>query len=210
MLNYRKQSGFNVVELMVVLFIGGILLTVAVPAFTSFVDNNRMAAAANELASTLHLARTEALKRRANITVCPSANWDADLPQCTAGNFTDGWIVFMDAVAPAPPDLAHTGMADILLVRPGLPEGVELANADSANPLANDPFLVFGPNGFPLVTLAGNNATFNFQLCDHRGDADAGGGRAAGRWIQVSPTGRPQIYRNQVQVQSGDNPAGGC
>ena len=45
---------------------------------------------------------------------------------------------------------------------------------------------------------------------DARGDVDTGGGVAAGRWIQIGVTGRPQLYRMQAEVQSAANPVGGC
>ena len=207
----RKQAGFNLLELMTVLFVAGILMTVGIPAFSGFMANNRMSTAANDLAITLHMARTEALKRRASISICPSDEWSEENPDCTAGSgFEDGWIVFVDAVAPANPDMAHTGAQDILFTHGPLPDGIALEYSDAQDTLLVPPRLVFGPNGFPLQQLGGVNTVFNFQLCDHRGDADTGGGIAAGRWIQLTPTGRPQIYRELEQVEDNANPAGGC
>lgn len=206
----RKQAGFNLLELMTVLFVAGILMTVGIPAFNGFVANNRMSTAANDLAITLHMARTEALKRRASVSVCPSTQWAEEDPACTAGGFEDGWIVFVDAIAPALPDMAHTGPNDVIFTHGPLPDGVDLDYADAQNALGGQPRLIFLPNGFPLQQFGGVNTVFNFQLCDDRGDANTGGGVAAGRWIQLTPTGRPQIYREQAQVQSGINPAGGC
>lgn len=206
----RSQAGFNVIELMVVLMVAGILMTVGLPAFNGFMANNRMSTAANDLAITFHLARTEAIKRRASIAVCASDEWDQDEPDCTNTDFEDGWIVFVDAIAPALPDLAHTGAQDILYTHGPIHETIQLTAADGAAVLGNTPFAVFGPNGFPLAALGGNNTAFNFQLCDHRGNENTGGGIAAGRWIQMTPTGRPQIYREVVQVQAGANPTNGC
>jgi len=205
-----RQAGFNIIELMTVLFIAGILVTVGLPAFNGFMANSRMSTSANDLAITLHVARTEAVKRRASITVCPSTEWAQNAPGCTNSDFEDGWIVFVDAVAPALPDLAHTGAPDILYTHGPMHEGIDLKLADDQALLGNRPFLVFGPNGFPLNNLGGNDTVFNFQLWDHRGNEDTGGGVAAGRWIQMTPTGRPQIYRDVDQVQSGVNPANGC
>lgn len=214
MLNNRKQAarqaGFNILELMVVLFVAGILMTVGLPAFSGFMANNRMSTAANDLATTLHLARTEAIKRRAAVAVCPSDEWDQAAPNCTNTGFEDGWIVFVDALAPANPDLAHTGAQDVLYAHGPMPDGVNLRVADANALLGGAPFLVFGTNGFPVGNLAGNNAVFNFQMCDHRGDADAGGGISASRWIRITPTGRPQIYRELAEIASPANPTNGC
>lgn len=214
MLNYEKQrgrqAGFNIIELMVVLFVAGILMSVGLPAFSGFMSSNRMSTAANDLATTLHVARTEAIKRRASVTVCPSTQWNQANPACTNTPFEDGWIVFVDAVAPALPDLAHNGAQDVLRAHGPMPNGITLTLADADSVIGGQPFLTFGTTGFPLATLAGNDAVFNFQMCDHRGNADTGGGIAAGRWIRLSPTGRPQIHREVGQVQSAQNPANGC
>ena len=172
--------------------------------------NSRMATAANDVAATLFVARTEAIKRRAAVSVCASSSWDADNPACTDTDFEDGWIVFVDAVAPAVPDLNYNTPADVLYVHGPMAEGIQLTLADAQNLIGNDPFLVFGINGYPLNALGGNDAVFNFQLCDKRGNVDTGGGLAAGRWISLGPTGRPQIHREQVQVQSAANPTNGC
>ena len=214
MLNNRKQpadqAGFSVLELMVVLFVAGILMTVGLPAFTGFVANNRMSTAANDLATTLHLARSEAIKRRASVAVCPSDEWDQAAPNCTNTGFENGWIVFIDALATANPDLAHTGAQDILYAHGPMPDGLNLRLADGDAVLAGAPFLVFGTSGFPMRNLGGDNAVFNFHMCDHRGDADAGGGISASRWIRIAPTGRPQIYREVGDVTSPANPTNGC
>lgn len=214
MLNNRtqptRQAGFNILELMVVLFVAGILMTVGLPAFSGFMANNRMSTAANNLATSLHVARTEAIKRRAAVTICPSDEWNQANPACTNTGFEEGWIVFMDALAPAAPDLAHTGPQDIILTQGPMPDGITLRLADNNAVLGGAPFLVYGSNGFPVVNLAGNNAVFNFQLCDHRGNADAGGGISASRWIRVAPTGRPQVHRDVAQVASAANPTAGC
>ncbi len=210
MSKFEKQRGFNIIELMVVLFVASILLTIGVPAFNGVVANSRISTAANDVTTTLHVARTEAIKRRAAVSVCASSSWDADNPACSDTPFEQGWIVFVDAIAPAAPDLAHNGMQDILYAHGPMPEGIALRLADADSLIGNDPFLVFGSNGYPIPALAGNDAVFNFQICDERGNLDAGGGLAAGRWISLTPTGRPQIHREQLQVQSAANPTNGC
>ncbi|MEJ1354759.1 MAG: GspH/FimT family pseudopilin [Candidatus Sedimenticola sp. (ex Thyasira tokunagai)] len=64
-----KSKGMTLVELMVTLAVGGILLAIAVPSYRTMVQNNRLAAGANEFVSSMSLARSEALKRRADVTV---------------------------------------------------------------------------------------------------------------------------------------------
>ena len=74
MLEGQQQSGFTLYELMIVLAIGSIILVVAVPSFSGVMDNQRMTAATNEMVMTLNLAKSEAIKRVAYVSVCKSNN----------------------------------------------------------------------------------------------------------------------------------------
>lgn len=204
------QAGFNLIELMVALSIGGILLGVGVPAMSNFMANNRMSAAANEVSAALHMARTEAIKQQANITICPSSDWNATDPSCDLdGDLADGWIMFVDSVPPAAPDLSVDG-ALVLRAHGPMSDAVTLTAADTADVIDDQQFISFASTGYPVPAVAGNNAIFNFQLCDERGNFNVGGGLAAGRWIQLTPTGRPQIHREQSEIESDANPVGGC
>jgi type IV fimbrial biogenesis protein FimT len=205
------QKGFNIMELMVTLAVGSILLSIGVPAFKDFMDNNRMAAAANELNISLHMARTEAVKRRANVSICPSSNWNSPTAACNVGgDLDDGWLVFVDSIPPAAPNLSTDGAANIIFAHGPLPPKIGVTSADASDVIAGSTFVSFSPSGFPLAQVGGNNGALNFQFCDDRGDFDIGGGIAAGRWIQLTPTGRPQLHRTQNSVQSAQNPTNGC
>ena len=89
----RKSSGFTLVELMVVIGMVVLLFSLAVPSFTAMIENTKVTIQTNELVSALNLARSEAIKRGARVTVCKSADGAA----CTnAGDWTQGWLVFVD------------------------------------------------------------------------------------------------------------------
>lgn len=87
------QKGFTLIELMVTLALAAVLLTVGVPSFRAFIQNNRLATQLNEFVTALNVARSEAIKRARTMTVCKSA----DGATCTtAGQWQQGWIVFLD------------------------------------------------------------------------------------------------------------------
>lgn len=211
-MNSRNTSGFTLVELMVTLMVASIVFGIGVPAFNGFIATNQMAAAANDITSSLHLARTEAVKRRTNVTLCASSDWNTAAPTCNNGaSLGNGWIVFVDCtVAPPPvgtcgaPNLVVDGF-DTVVATHGPMQG-NIANNFTTNP-GNPEYLSFSATGFPRPIVGLGQPKTDFLLCDNRGNTDIGGGVAAGRWIRISPTGRPQIFRMQVDVQSM---LGGC
>lgn len=213
----RKNQGFTLIELMTTMLVAGVVLGIGVPALTQFIDTNQMASAVNDLNSSIHVARTEAVKRRANVTICPSADPSAANPTCNnAGSFADGWIVFVDCtVAPPPigtcgaPNYAVDNFDTVVSINSGMVQ--EIADNFATNPGAPS-YLSFGPTGFQrtIPALGAVQPKTDFQLCDDRGNEDVGGGISAGRWVRIAQTGRPQIYRNVAEVQSAQNPLGGC
>ena len=93
-LSRRAQSGFTLVELMVVIAVLAILATIAIPGFQGIVAQNRATSAANELQATLQFARSTAIAQSLPVTVCPA---DFDPPECSAPttNWAGGWIVLV-------------------------------------------------------------------------------------------------------------------
>jgi type IV fimbrial biogenesis protein FimT len=64
-----KMRGLTLMELMVTVAIMAILLVLAVPSFNSFLARGRLSGAAEGLAQDLQLAKSEALRRNASITI---------------------------------------------------------------------------------------------------------------------------------------------
>lgn len=63
------QSGFTLMELMIVVVIVGILLAIALPSFSDSIDRNRLRAITNTLYGDLQFAKSEAIKRNQPMTV---------------------------------------------------------------------------------------------------------------------------------------------
>ena len=93
----RKQ-GFTLVELMVTLAVAIILLAVGMPLFSGMAANNRATAQANTFLAGFKLARSEAVKRGADVSVCAVADPAASPATCGGnGDWSNGLLVFTDA-----------------------------------------------------------------------------------------------------------------
>lgn len=87
--NATSCQGFTLVELMVVVALLAILATLATPSWLELLTRNRVRSAVNDFTSSLHLARSEAVRLNSAVTVCPSN----DGANCTASPYHQGWIV---------------------------------------------------------------------------------------------------------------------
>ena len=65
----RKDSGFTLIELMVVIAIIGVLCAIAIPNFLNWLPKHRVGSAARTVMSTLEFARINAIKTNADVTV---------------------------------------------------------------------------------------------------------------------------------------------
>ncbi len=92
-LSNKQQSGFTLIEMIVTVTIAAILASIAIPSFTKMIERNRISTGTNEFLSALILARSEAVKRSMQVTVCSSTNQTS----CsTSTDFAKGWIIFPD------------------------------------------------------------------------------------------------------------------
>lgn len=89
----KRQAGFNITELLVVMGIVAILLGIGVPSYRYITNSYRLSAEVNGLLGDLQYARAEAVREGLRVTACVSNNRTA----CTGGgNWANGWIVFAD------------------------------------------------------------------------------------------------------------------
>jgi type IV fimbrial biogenesis protein FimT len=99
----KINHGFTLVELMIAISIASILLSLAVPSFSSFIKRNRLATASDELFASLSFARSEALKQRKTITICARNPTGTTTCDTTGSNedYAKGWLIFHDNSSPA-------------------------------------------------------------------------------------------------------------
>lgn len=104
------MAGFTLIELMVTIAVAAILLAVAVPSFRHLIISNRLTTAANEVVTALTVARSESIKRNANV----GFNIDASvtIPPAGAGAVTT------IRTAPVMPDNIVLGNPQALVATP--------------------------------------------------------------------------------------------
>lgn len=201
LLQEEQERGFSLIELLFVLAVAAIALGIGIPAFATLFANNRMSAATNDLVSSLYAARSEAIMRQVTVTLCPTV--DGDGPCLPNGSLASGWSVFVDRNADA-----NISADDVVVQRhAALPS--QLWDGLTVNPAAAPAYIIFSGTG-AVGTAALPDSLTDIQLCDERGDVDTGGGVAAGRWIQIHPTGRLELQRDRDILQGARSPLGGC
>jgi type IV fimbrial biogenesis protein FimT len=70
----RRATGFTLIELMITITIVGVVAALAVPGLRTLILTQYVRSGATELQSALYFARSEAIKRAADIRVIPVSN----------------------------------------------------------------------------------------------------------------------------------------
>lgn len=189
----KPALGFTLIELMTTIAVLGVVLGIAVPGVRQLALDNRQSTQLNLFASTLAMARSEAIKQNTRVAVCPSSD---RLTCASAGTgWQAGWIAYVDRNS----DLIHTASTT------GCNEGVSTLDCQLiAQGTLSGSSLLTGASGVPsLIGYDGSGAAFcdanqdrvpescqssttYFTLCDTRGASSA-------RGLSVSTTGRTSV-----------------
>lgn len=70
----RLCKGFTLIELLVTIAVAIILATIAVPGFQGMMARNQLTSDYNEILSGLYFARSEAIKRRQDVSLKPNSS----------------------------------------------------------------------------------------------------------------------------------------
>ena len=189
----KRQSGFTIIELLIVVAIAAVLAALGGPAMGTFIKNNRLQSKTHAVMADILFARAEAVNRKIRVVMCRSADAMAATPSC-GGNAQDwgtgGYIVFVDNNGNA----TYENGTDELLRRgaPGTNNVTLRTNGTSNNNLE------FNVDG----TTRENGGTARFAVCDERGVN-------FGRQLDVPPHGRPKITTGSQgdPISSCTNPA---
>jgi len=165
----RNTQGFSLLELMIVLTIAAVLLNLAAPSLSSFVDNQARKSALYGLMNAFALARQQAVMTGANVTICPldganacGKDWNAEIH------------VFLD------PHNTRTLSSSEALLRTISPMGKGSLTVRSLN----RSFFQFQPTGLVLSDLG------NVTWCPADGDQTLAG------QIIISRGGRTRFARD--------------
>ncbi|MBL4712788.1 MAG: GspH/FimT family pseudopilin [Gammaproteobacteria bacterium] len=184
----KKHIGFTLIELIVTMAIVGILLVVGLPSLKTMVQGNQLVASSNDLLAALTVARSEAIKNNASVSICESS----DGTSCAStGKWQNGWIVFIDAnrdrLGTGAPCVAlntdcllrvHEGINDPLLSIEGIFSG------DSSAITA----VTFTSRGLPQDTNSVSQAGV-FSVCTY----DASNNVTDARSVVLGFTGRGRV-----------------
>ncbi len=169
-----QETGFTLIELMVTIVVAAIILTVAIPSFKEIIDNNRLVTQVNAFTTSLATARSEAIQRSLQVTMCKSAN---GVNCVTTGNWEQGWIVFEDTNGNG-----DNAGDDLIRVFSALPTGYTLREGGS---FSN--WIAYTRTGMS----AGNaGVSDTFRVCT----ADAVTTKS--RAIEINTTGRARLVAN--------------
>jgi type IV fimbrial biogenesis protein FimT len=168
----RRERGFTLIELMIVVVILAILLAVAGPSFFDSLTRNQVRTQTSLVVSSLNLARSKAVERNHPVSICTSTYSTAQANPICDGALTlnDGWVIFLDA--------AEDGVSaadEVVKAIEGLPDDFTIKNAVFP--------ITFYPDGSASTSTGANPMYF----CPPDNDAQK-------TWsVVLEATGRPQM-----------------
>lgn len=180
-----RNRGFTLIELMVTLAVAAILLTVAVPSFQEFISSNRLTSEANGFMTFLNLARSEAIKSGAPVTLCVSTNGTS----CAGSSGWElGYLIFRDN------DRDGALGSGEVVVRVSAPLGNRITLRGSDSTIGQS--ITFMPSGVITNFTSGSR---ELVICDDRVKAFASD-KAKARVILLRKLGSSRVMK-------GDDPS---
>ncbi len=172
--NSIKNNGFSLIELLVVVAMLGVLLALAAPGFQDTIESANTNSQAKNIMSMLNLARSEAVKRGRNVAICASL----DGLDCSAGDWSEGWMVFVDNNDDADGDTGSVDVGDTII------RVYDTLGAGSTLTFTLD-LLQYDAQGFSTA-----GATQTFLLCPLTNNANNA------RSVEVGVSGRGRRIEN--------------
>lgn len=165
------QCGFSLIELMVVVAMVAIVTAIATPNYKQFLVSSEIRSAVNDFSLALQTARSEAVRQRTRVRVCPSSD-GAECATTATDAYEAGWIITM--MDSATPDGLGRVIQDFL----PLSRVTMTANKSGS--------VIFLTNGLP----AGNFAGFRITVQENSATPNP----SLTRYICVARTGRARVF----------------
>ncbi len=178
----KHAGGFTLIELMVTITVLAILAVFAFPSFQTTIRNNRVLSDTTNLTTAINQARTEAVTRKQQVTICASS----DGATCTnTATWSGGWIVFIDSGSKSAATVAAGDVVTLLRVFPKVTTSTSIT-ATTGNAITPTKFIRFQPTGSAIANgVDGTLAGYTLKATPaHGGDIT--------RTIDVGPFGRVQ------------------
>lgn len=161
--------GFSLIEVLVVMAIAAVLLGVGVPNLQQYIITSRLASASNEFFTALNVARSEAVRRGAQVVLVTNG-------AANSRDWTPGWTMFVDT------DRDSALSAGEEVIRVGAALEAPMTMFGSAN---------FGTSvGFDTSGRL-TNAGGTFVICN--GTALVADGQARSRAVILNSAGRARV-----------------
>lgn len=168
-----RAHGFTLIELVVTMAIAAVLMMVAVPSFQGFQRNSELTSVTNSLVASIYAARGEAMKTGLNAFVMPTDS---------AGDWTQGWAVFVDNNLNNTFDSASD---TVVQAQPALASYLTVQGTGIAN--GSGAYIMFNSSGYSKEKTGGFGA-LTFSIA--RSDVSAGAASEQTRRIVIASTGR--------------------
>lgn len=179
----KKQTGFTLMEMMVVLAIAAVLITAGLPQLSIFFKGTRMVTNTNDLVAGLQISRSQAIKEGGFVTICKT-DADTDPQKCVVGSggWEKGWIVFVDTGGNVGVFEADDG--PIVRLNTGA-SGTGVTITEDNTSIQD--FITFTSRGLPKT--GGASVSGVFSICDDRGVTNTSGNVVA-RGVELGASGR--------------------
>lgn len=175
----RRSLGFTMIELLIGLAIVGIGMTIAVPSFQGMIARNNVATQVNEMILAINLARSEATRRSASVSIRARS-------ATTNDEFGEGWCVVPKQVGGEDTTCCNELAA-------GAAKNACLASIIRTFPalIGNTTLNLVNDDGAQAIHFSGlgaveNEATLDIDLC-YPGQL--------GRRILIAPIGRAKSHK---------------
>lgn len=164
-------KGFTLIELLIVVSILGILTALALPSFSDTLEASASNGERKRLLTMLNLARSEAIKRGGDVSICASD----DGLDCEANAWSQGYIIFVDNNGDA------NGAAGTI------DNGDEVIRAYNAAASASTITMTVPMFTYNSLGFSGTGGTQTFKVCPTSNNANNA------RSIEIGPSGRGRI-----------------